>query len=54
MISVSVESDETATSLRMSAPISPAASARPTPIITTTMIVTVAKLRKFDTNEVNR
>ena len=40
--------------MRISAPISPAASARPTPIITTRMIVTAAKLRKLSTNEVNR
>ena len=52
MNGVSVASDETATSLRISAPIRPEASARPTPIITTRMIATAAKLRKFETNEV--
>jgi hypothetical protein len=51
---VSVLLEDTATSLRISAPIRPAASARPTPIITTRMIVTAAKLRKLSTNEVNR
>ena len=40
--------DETPTSLRISAPISPAASASPTPIITTRMIATAEKFRKFD------
>ena len=54
MIGVSIASDETLTSLRISAPISPAASARPTPIITTRMIATAAKLRKLATNEVKR
>ena len=52
MIGVSNASDETATSFRISAPISPDASARPTPIITTRMIATAAKLRKLATNEV--
>ena len=54
MIGVSIAADETATSLRMRAPISPAASARPTPIMTTRMIATAAKLRKFATKDVNR
>ena len=54
MMNVSVLFDETPTSLRISAPISPAASARPTPIITTRMIATAAKLRKLSTNDVNR
>ena len=54
MIGVSSASDETLTSLRMSDPISPAASARPTPIITTRMIATAAKFRKLATNEVKR
>ena len=54
MMGVSIASDETATSLRISAPISPAASARPTPIITTRMIATAAKFRKFATKEVKR
>ncbi len=54
MMKVSVLLEETATSLRMRAPISPAASARPTPIITTRMIATAAKLRKLSTNDVNR
>ena len=39
--------------MRISAPISPDASARPTPIITTRMIATAAKFRKLETNEVN-
>ena len=39
--------EDTPTSLRISAAISPAASARPTPIITTRMIATAAKLLKF-------
>ena len=51
---VSVLLDETPTSLRIRPAISPAASARPTPIITTRMIATAAKLRKLLTNEVNR
>ena len=54
MMNVSVLGEEAATSLRISAPISPAASARPTPIITTRMIATAAKLRKLSTNDVNR
>ena len=54
MIGVSIASDETLTSFRISAPIRPAASARPTPIITTRMIATAAKFRKLATNEVNR
>ena len=54
MMNVSVLFDETPTSLRISAAISPAASARPTPIITTRMIATAAKFRKFETNDVNR
>ena len=53
MIGVSVAADVAATSLRMSAPISPDASASPTPIITTRMIATAAKLRKLATNDVN-
>ena len=53
-MNVSVLLEDTATSLRISAPINPAASARPTPIITTRMIVTAAKLRKLSTNDVNR
>ena len=53
MMGVSIAADETATSLRISAPIRPEASARPTPIITTRMIATAAKLRKFATNDVN-
>ena len=51
---VSVGPGETPTSLRISAPISPAASARPTPIMTTSMIVTAEKFLKLSTNEVNR
>ena len=54
MMNVSEPLEDTATSLRISAPISPAASARPTPIITTRMIATAAKLRKLSTNDVNR
>ena len=54
MIGVSIPSDETLTSFRISAPIRPAASARPTPIITTRMIATAAKLRKLATKEVKR
>ena len=54
MMNVSMPGEEAATSLRISAPISPAASARPTPIITTRMIATAAKLRKLSTNDVNR
>ncbi len=54
MIGVSIASDETATSLRISAPISPAASARPTPTITTRMIATAAKFWKLATNDVKR
>ncbi len=53
-MNVSVPRDETPTSLRIRAPISPAASARPTPIITTRMIATAAKFRKLETNDVNR
>jgi hypothetical protein len=47
MMKVSVLSDETPTSLRISAAISPAASASPTPIITTRMIATAEKFRKL-------
>ena len=54
MIGVNNAADETLTSLRISAPINPAASARPTPIMTTRMIATAAKLRKLATNEVKR
>ena len=54
MTNVSVLRDETPTSFRIRAAISPHASARPTPIITTRMIATAAKLRKFETNDVNR
>ena len=54
MMNVSMLLDETPTSLRISAPISPAASASPTPIITTRMIATAAKLRKLSTNDVKR
>ena len=54
MNGVSVRSEEIATSLRISAPIRPAASATPTPIMTTSMIATAEKLRKLSTNEVNR
>ena len=54
MIGVSMAADETLTSFRIRAPIRPAASARPTPIITTRMIATAAKLRKFATNDVKR
>ena len=54
MMNVRLLFDETPTSLRISAPISPAASARPTPIMTTRMIATGAKLRKLDTNDVKR
>ncbi len=50
---VSIAADVAATSLRISEPISPDASASPTPIITTRMIATAAKLRKLATNEVN-
>ena len=53
MIGVNMAADETLTSFRISAPIRPAASARPTPIITTRMIATAAKLRKLATNDVN-
>ncbi len=51
---VSIPGLVTATSLRISAPIRPAASARPTPIITTRMIVTALKLRKLSTKDVNK
>ena len=54
MMKVSVPLDETPTSLRISAPMRPAASARPTPIITTRMIVTAEKFLKLSTNEVKR
>ncbi len=54
MMNVSVPLDDTPTSLRMSDEISPAASARPTPIITTSMIVIAEKFRKFETNDVKR
>ena len=54
MINVNVPRDETPTSLRISAAINPAASARPTPIITTRMIARAAKLRKLETKDVNR
>ena len=54
MIGVNIAADDTLTSFRISAPIRPAASARPTPIITTRMIATAAKLRKFATNDVKR
>ncbi len=53
-MNVSVLLEETPTSFRISAAISPAASARPTPIITTRMIATAAKLRKLLTNDVKR
>ena len=53
-IGVSIASDETFTSFRISAPIRPAASARPTPSITTRMIATAAKLRKLATKDVKR
>ena len=54
MMNVSEPFDDTPTSLRMSEDISPAASARPTPIITTSMIETAEKFLKFDTNDVKR
>jgi hypothetical protein len=54
MMKVSVLLDETPTNLRISAAIRPAASARPTPTITTRMIATAEKLRKLLTNDVNR
>src|SRR5690242_10731789 len=54
MMKVSVDLDETPTSLRISAAISPAASARPTPIITTRMIATAEKFRKLSIKDVNR
>ena len=54
MMNVSVLLDETPTSLRISAPISPAASARPTPIMTTSMIATAEKFLKLSTKDVNR
>ena len=54
MMNVSELADETPTSLRISAPISPAASARPTPIITTSMIATAEKFLKLLTKDVNR
>ena len=53
MMGVSVAADVAATSLRIRAPIRPEASARPTPIITTRMMATAAKLRKLATNDVN-
>ena len=53
MIGVSIAADVALTSLRIREPINPEASAKPTPIITTRMIATAAKLRKFATNEVN-
>ncbi len=52
-IGVNNAADVAATSLRIREPISPDASANPTPIITTRMIATAAKLRKLATNEVN-
>jgi hypothetical protein len=54
MMNVKVLGDDAPTSLRMSAAISPTDSARPTPSITTRMIATAAKFRKFETNEVKR
>ena len=54
MMNVSVLLDETPTSLRISAAISPAASARPTPIITMRMIAIAVKSMKLWTNDVNR
>ena len=54
MMKVSVPLDETPTSLRISAPMRPAASASPTPIITTRMIVTAEKFLKLSTNDVKR
>ena len=54
MMKVSVLLDETPTSFRISAAINPTASARPTPIMTTRMIATAAKFRKFETNDVKR
>lgn len=53
MMYVSRLGEEIATSLRMSAPISPECSAMPTPIIATRITPTAAKPRKFGTNEVN-
>jgi hypothetical protein len=54
MMNVSVLPGETPTSLRMSAAIRPAASASPTPIITTSMIAIAEKFLKFETNDVKR
>ena len=53
MMYVSDPGEEIATSLRISAPISPEYSATPTPIIATRITPTAAKPRKFDTNVVN-
>jgi len=52
MMKVSAHFGATATSLRIRAPINPACSARPTPIIATRMTPTTPKLVKFDTAEV--
>ena len=54
MIKVSVPLEETPTSLRISEEMSPAASASPTPIMTTSMIAIAEKFRKFETNDVKR
>ena len=54
MIRVSMPLEETPTSLRISEAISPAASASPTPIMTTSMIAIAEKFRKLATNDVKR
>ena len=53
-MNVSVPRDDTRTSLRIREAMSPAASARPTPIMTTSMIVIAEKFRKLETNDVKR
>ncbi len=54
MMYVSERGDDTATSLRMSAPISPEASASPTPIMTMRMMPMAVKPMKLLTNDVKR
>ena len=53
MIKVIAQGGATLTSLRISAAMSPASSATPTPIIATRITATTLKLAKFDTSDVN-
>ena len=54
MMKHNVAGGDTFTSLRMSAPMRPACSATPTPIMATKMTATTLKFAKFCTNEVKR